>query len=104
MFHEEASMRTTENGNHAGECTTLPRAGAVQIEPLIVIMEEQPAIREMLHLAGYRAMVCVDRQAALTWGEQVMTPRDVPVMLLLDLSSLCTTEAADFLRRVRARW
>lgn len=102
-------MRTTGNGNHTGECTRLPGANdAVQVEPLIVIAEEQPAIRELLrwvlHLEGYRMMGCVDRQAALTWGEQTMIPADLQVMLLLDLSPLCAQEAADFLGRVRARW
>ena len=102
-------MRTTENGNHTGECTRLPGANdAVQVEPLIVIAEEQPAIRELLrwvlHLEGYRMIVYVDRQAALTWGEQTMIPADLPAMLLLDLSSLCAQEAADSLGRARARW
>ena len=101
-------MRTTGNENHPGECRTLPWADAVQIESLIVIAEEQPAIRELLrwilHLADYRATVCVDRQAALTWGEQSMAPGNMPVMLLLDVSLLGVQEEADFLRCVRARW
>ena len=33
-----------------------------------------------------------------------MSPGDVPVLLLLDLSLLCTNEAADLLRHMRARW
>ncbi len=87
---------------------TLPLADVVQTEPLIMIAEEQPAIREllrwMLHLAGYRLVVCVDRQTTLTWGEQTMVQADLQAMLLLDLSSLCVQEAAEFLDRVCARW
>jgi DNA-binding response OmpR family regulator len=33
-----------------------------------------------------------------------MTPGDDPVLLLLDLSLFCVTEAADFLCHLRARW
>ena len=33
-----------------------------------------------------------------------MPSGDDPVVLLLDLSLLCSNEAADFLRRLRARW
>ena len=33
-----------------------------------------------------------------------MPSEDFPVVLLLDLSLLCTNKAADFLRHLRARW
>lgn len=99
-------MKTTENGNDTG--MTLLGTDTVQTEPLIMIAEEQPAIREllrwMLHLAGYRKVVCVDRQAVLTWEEQTMIPAALSAILLLDLSSLCAYEVAEFLGCVRARW
>lgn len=98
----------TGNGNHTGEYTTLPGADAVQDSPLTVIAEEQPAIREllcwMLLLAGYRLVVCVDRQATLTWEGQITIPADLRAILLLDLGSLCAQEAINLLDNVRAQW
>lgn len=98
----------TGDGNHTDGCTVSAREETAQMEPLILIAEEQPAIREllcwMLHLAGYRAMVCIQREAALTWREQATTLEDLPVVFLVDLSSMCASEAADFSRSVRAGW
>jgi DNA-binding response OmpR family regulator len=76
--------------------------------PRILIAEDHPAIQDLLcwtlQLAGYRPTVCADRQAALTWKEQAITPGDDPVVLLLDLSLLSVTEATDFLHHLRSRW
>jgi DNA-binding response OmpR family regulator len=76
--------------------------------PHILIAEDQPAIQDLLcwtlQLAGYRPTVCAGRQAALTWRDQAMAPGDGPALLLLDLSLLCVTDAADFLHHLRARW
>lgn len=86
----------------------LTRVETVPIAPHVLIAEDQPAIGELLrwalHLAGYRATVCAGRQAALTWRDQPMASEDAPVVLLLDVSLLCTKAVADFLCHVRAHW
>ena len=96
----------TGKANKRGE--GVMRAEAVPRTPLILIAEEQPAIRELLRwtlcLARYHTTICAGRQAALTWREQVVTPEEVPGVLLLDLSPFCASEAAAFLARVRTRW
>lgn len=101
-------MMRTENGGHTSRCEASSQAETAYMEPFILIAEEQPAISEllcwMLHLAGYRVMVCITREAALTWREQAIAPGGLPVVLLMDLSPLCVSEAADFLRCVRAQW
>lgn len=97
---------TTGKANTAGE--GMMRAEAVPRAPLILIAEEQPAIRELLRwtlrLAGYDALVCLSRQAALSWREQTVIPEETPVVLLLDLNPCCLTEATDFVSRVRTCW
>lgn len=97
---------TTGKANTAGE--GMMRAEAVPRAPLILITEEQPAIRELLRwtlrLAGYDALVCLSRQAALTWREQTVIPEETPVVLLLDLNPCCLAEATDFVSRVRTCW
>jgi DNA-binding response OmpR family regulator len=99
---------TAVNGDNTNGGTGLPRAENVCGVPHILIAEEQPAIQDLLcwtlQLAGYRPTVCAGRQAALTWRDQAMPPGDDPVLLLLDLSLLSVSEAADFLRQLRARW
>jgi DNA-binding response OmpR family regulator len=105
---ESAMTAGNVDTDNAGERTILPRADAVPVAPHILIAEDQPAIQELLcwtlQLAGYRPTVCAGRQAALTWKDQAMAPGDGPTLLLLDLSLLCVTDAADFLRHLRARW
>ena len=94
--------------DQAGGCTTPPQTEAVLVAPHILIAENQPAIQNllywMLQLAGYHPTVCTGRQAALTWADKAMAGRDIPVVLLLDLSFLDTKEATDFLRHLRANW
>lgn len=90
-----------------GEYTTSP-AEAVPVAPSVLIAEEQPAIQDLLcwtlQLAGYRPIMCAGRQDALTWPDKVMAERDIPMVLLLDLSLLDTKEATDFLRHLRTHW
>lgn len=97
---------TTGKRNQTGD--SLMRAETIPRAPLILIAEEQPAIRELLRqalcLAQYQTTLCADRQAALLWREQVVTPEEVPVVLLLDLSPFCVSEATDFLACLRTRW
>jgi DNA-binding response OmpR family regulator len=99
---------TTGNSDSVSGPSTLPRAEAVPVAPHILIAEDQPAIQELLcwtlQLAGYRPTVCAGRRAALTWRDQAMSPGDGPEVLLLDLSLLCVTDAADFLHHLRTRW
>jgi DNA-binding NtrC family response regulator len=86
----------------------LIRVETVPMAPHILIAEDQPAIQELLrwtvHLAGYRATVCGGRQAALAWRDQPVVSEDASVVLLLDVSLLCTKAVVDFLRHVRAHW
>jgi DNA-binding response OmpR family regulator len=94
--------------DNAGGCAALPQADTVPATPHILIAEDQPVIQDLLRwtlqLAGYRATVCVGRHAALTWRDTAMPSGGSPIVLLLDLSLLGATEAADFLRHLRAGW
>ena len=98
----------TGNADNASVRTALARADADPTTPRILIAENQPAIQELLcwvlQLAGYRTTVCAGRQAALTWIDRSMPSEDHPALILLDLSIPSTTDAADFLRQLRARW
>lgn len=98
----------TGNTDNASVRTALARADAAPTAPRILIAEDQPAIQELLcwtlQLAGYRTTVCAGRQAALTLRDGAMLPEDHPALILLDLSIPSTTDAADFLRHLRARW
>jgi len=98
----------TGNADNASARTALARADADPTTPRILIAEDQPAIQELfcwvLQLAGYRTTVCAGRQAALTWKDRAMPSEDHPALMLLDLSIPSTTDAADFLRQLRARW
>lgn len=86
---------------------TMLQAEPLPDAPPILIVEQEPAVEEMLCwmllLAGYRAMVCANRDAVFTWGEQII-PADDPMLILLDLSLLCAAEVIDFLARLRAKW
>lgn len=110
FLEKTASTMTPRNADtdNAGGCTALPQADTVPVAPHILIAEDQPAIQELLRwtlqLARYRLTVCCGRHTDLTWKDKVMPSGDDPVVLLLELSLLCATEAADSLRRVRARW
>lgn len=109
LMEQRANRMTARNveTDQTGESTT-PPAEAVLVAPSILIAEEQPTIQELLcwilQLAGYHSIMCAGRQAALTWADKKMAGRDIPVVLLLDLSFLDTTEATDFLRHLRAHW
>lgn len=98
----------TGNADNASVRTALTRADADPTTPRILIAEDQPAIQELLRwvlqLAGYRMTVCAERQSALTWIDRSMPSEDHPALILLDLSIPSTTDAADFLRQLRARW
>jgi DNA-binding response OmpR family regulator len=108
LTRKKEDEMTAGNTDNACGHMTLPRAELLSAAPHILIAEEQPAIQDLLcwtlRLAGYRPMVCAGRQAALTWRDQAMPPGNDPVVLLLDLSLLSVTDAADFLRHLRARW
>jgi hypothetical protein len=90
-MEQRANKMTTRNveTDQAGEYTTAP-AEAVPEAPSILIAEEQPAIQDLLcwtlQLAGYHPIMCAGRQASLTWPGKAMAERDIPMVLLLDLS------------------
>ena len=99
---------TTGSKNYADGNTTLPQIEVAQTAPLVVIVEEQPAERELLRLmlvlAGYRSWVYAERESLLSGREQAMPPGDDPAVLLLDLSLGSAVEALEYVRRVRAHW
>ena len=96
---------TIGDETHTDRGTSLSRAEAAQPQtaPLIVIVEEQPAVRELLHwmllLAGYRTRMYAEMEAIL-----VLQPGYGPEVLLLDLSLHSAAEAQEYVRRVRAHW
>jgi DNA-binding response OmpR family regulator len=108
-MEQRANRMTRRNveTDQTGEYTTTS-AEVVPVVPCILIAEEQPAIQDLLcwtlQLAGYHPIVCAGRQAALTWADKARAARDIPVVLLLDLSLLDTKEVTDFLRHLRAHW
>src|SRR5690349_6617304 len=99
---------TTGNENHADGGTTLTRTGSVTAAPQIVIVEEQPAVQELLRwmllLAGYRTRVYAERETILTGRGQTLPPGVDPAVLLLDLSLRSVAEAQEYVRCVRAHW
>lgn len=99
---------TADNLDNVHERIMLPSLEHDLAGPRILIAEDHPAIQDLLcwilRLAGYHPTVCASRQAALTWKEQAMMPRDEPVVLLLDLSLLDVADATDFLHRLRVHW
>jgi len=108
-MEQRANKMTTRNveTDQTGEYTA-PPAEAMPMAPFILIAEEQPAIQDLLcwtlQLAGYHPIMCAGRQAALMWPDKAMAERDIPVVLLLDLSFLNTKEATDFLCHLRTHW
>ena len=101
---------TIGDETHTDRGTTRERAVTAQPQtaPLIVIVGEQPAVREllrlMLGLAGYRSRVYAEREAILTQREQLLQPGDDLAVLLLDLSLHSAAEAQEYVRRVRTYW
>jgi DNA-binding response OmpR family regulator len=98
---------TTGNADDVRGCIGLPGADAAPDAPHVLIVEEQPAMQELLcwvlRLAGYRTTTCAGRHAFLTWIDD-MSCGDCPALILLDLSIPRGNDAADFLRHLRARW
>ena len=92
-----------ETHTDRGTSLSLAEAAQPQTAPLIVIVEEQPAVRELLRwmllLAGYRMRMSVDREAILA-----LQAGDDPAVLLLDLSLHSAAEAQEYVRRVRTHW
>jgi len=86
----------------------LPRTDSPPAAPLILIVEDQPAIQELLcwalQLAGYRTTASAGRRAALAWINGALSSGDCPTLILLDLSIPGTDDAVDFLHHLRARW
>lgn len=99
---------TTGDETHTERGALLSWAEAARSAPLIVIVEEQPAVRELLRLmlvlAGYRSRVYAEREAHVTSREQALQAGDDPAVLLLDLSLRSAAEAEEYVRRVRTQW
>src|SRR5690348_12262106 len=101
---------TSGDETHTDRGTSFSRAEAAQPQtaPLIVIVEEQPAVRELLRLmlvlAGYRTRVYADRELILIRREQPLQAGDDPAVLLLDLSLHSATEAQEYVHRVHVHW
>jgi DNA-binding response OmpR family regulator len=70
----------------------------------ILVIEDNPAIADMiclaLELAGYQAMACAGRDAALTWINRALEGGHLPALILLDVDNL-PKNGADFLSHLR---
>ncbi len=93
--------------DHTAEYAMLQTEAALAALPILIV-EEQPAIQRLLcwilQLAGYHPLMCAERSKALTWMDRVPSLGDIPAVVLLDLSLLCTEQAEDFLSSLRAHW
>jgi DNA-binding response OmpR family regulator len=109
LMAQRANKMTTRNveTDPTGEYTA-PPSEAMPVPPSILIAEEQPAIQDLLcrtlQLAEYHPIMCAGRQAALTWPDNARAERDIPMVLLLDLSLLDAKGATDFLCHLRTHW
>ncbi len=70
----------------------------------ILVIEDNPAITDMicwaLELAGYQAMACAGRDAALTWINRAFEGGHLPALILLDVDNL-PRNGTDFLSQLR---
>ena len=70
----------------------------------ILIIEDNPAIADIicraLEIAGYQAMACAERKAALTWINRALEEGYLPALILLDVG-ISPTNGVDFLHVLR---
>lgn len=75
--------------------------------PLALIIDDQPAIRDMLawmlHLQGYQAAGTMNGQAALDWIDNTQRTGNYPSVILFDLP-MPIARGSRLLESLRARW
>lgn len=75
--------------------------------PLILVIEDHPAIRHVLacilNLHGYRPVCTTNGQEALEWIESALNTQQYPAVILLDLF-MPIMDGSQFLSCLRARW
>ena len=76
-------------------------------KPLALIIDDQPAIRDMLawmlHLQGYQAAGTMNGQAALDWIGNAQLTGNYPSVILFDLP-MPIARGSKLLENLRARW
>ncbi len=75
--------------------------------PLVLVIEDQPAILDMLSYAlslqGYQAACTANGQEALEWIKNALSTRQYPAVILLDLL-MPVMDGTSFLSSLRAHW
>ena len=75
--------------------------------PVVLLVEDQPAIREMiawaLQLKGYQVACTTNGQEALDWMERARRSGEYPTAILLDLF-MPVMNGSRFLATLRTRW
>jgi DNA-binding response OmpR family regulator len=76
-------------------------------KPLALIIDDQPAIRDMLfwmlHLQGYQASGTMNGQAALDWIDNAQRTGNYPSVILFDLP-MPVARGSRLLENLRGRW
>jgi CheY-like chemotaxis protein len=84
-----------------------PRKDTPSSLPHILIVEDNPAIKELLDwvlgLAGYRTTVCAGGQTALTWIDETVLSGERFALILIELS-FSVANALDSLHHLRTHW
>jgi len=75
--------------------------------PLVLVIDDQPAIQDMLawalKLHGYQPVCVANGREALAWAEEALCARQYPAAILLDLL-MPVMGGAEFLACLRTRW
>jgi CheY-like chemotaxis protein len=87
--------------------TQFERKGEGADSPLILVIEDHPAIRHVLtcilNLHGYRSVCTTNGQEALDWIEHALDTQLYPEVILLDLF-MPVMDGTQFLANLRTRW
>jgi CheY-like chemotaxis protein len=74
--------------------------------PLVLVIDDQPAIQDLLSWAlklhGYRPVCVANGREALVWMEEALCTRQYPAAIILDLL-MPVMDGAEFLTCLRAR-
>ena len=75
--------------------------------PLVLVIDDQPAIQDLLSWAlklhGYRPVCVANGREALAWMEEALCTSQYPAAIILDLL-MPVMDGAEFLACLRARW
>lgn len=87
--------------------TQFEKKGEGADSPLILVIEDHPAIRHVLtcilNLHGYRSVCTANGQEALEWIEDAFNTQQYPAVILLDLF-MPVMDGSQFLTCLRTRW